>query len=399
MRQQPRLREPRHQRARHDHGVAAVVAALRRECRRIERLMQRQRPAGQQPGHQREREAGKRADGAAAEDGGVLLACRPSSRPASPPAISSVWLRATGTRPSGVTSKVTSATWSAGLPSRSIGAGGSIASRGRAGRRTGSRRPASSVAEAADVADREHLRRHLHGELAMIDSRRCGDVVMMALAPMPAERRGGLGAPPQQRQRRRDHVRRAARRGASARSRPCWAAAMPTTVSVCRPSRRSRRRDRRDDAVGLGVGEAARRAVGEARAVGRIDERDRVRPRASTARRNSSSSVVWPPDRRCPPSCVAEDHGCARITRPHCGLRRRATRFPAGSRTARSPPDARSWSSARPIARAGGTAERRRSRTSARGRARARPRRIRRARAPASMAAIMASIAGLLTPM
>ena len=88
---------------------------------------------------------------------------------ASPPAISSAWLRATGTRPSGVTSQVTTATWAAGLPSRSIGGGGIDRCRAVSRSSNGITPSGRLGAEAADVADREELGRDLHGELAVID--------------------------------------------------------------------------------------------------------------------------------------------------------------------------------------------------------------------------------------
>ena len=53
---------------------------------------------------------------------------------------------------------------------------------------------------------------------------------------------------------------------------------MPTMASVGRPMRRSRAGNRRDHAVGLGIGQATRRAVGEALAVRRVGERQRVGP-------------------------------------------------------------------------------------------------------------------------
>ena len=71
--QQAGLRELRHQRARHDDRVAAIVAALRGERVGIEAVMQRQRAAAEQPGHHGQREAGERAGGAAAEHARVRL--------------------------------------------------------------------------------------------------------------------------------------------------------------------------------------------------------------------------------------------------------------------------------------------------------------------------------------
>ena len=145
----------------------------------------------------------------------------------------------------------------------------------------------------------------------------------------------------------RRSCRRAARRGASARSRPCWASWMPTTVSVGSPKPRSRAAIASTIAVGLRIGQAARRPRSvKSDAVGRVDQRDARPAAARRARRNRSSSVV---------SAVASAAValCCRLRITFCVSWRqrcvRATRFPADSRTARSPPGARSGSSARPI--------------------------------------------------
>ena len=91
-----------------------------------------------------------------------------------------------------------------------------------------------------------------------------------------AERRDDLALAPQQRQRRRDHAGAQHAEQRQRRSRPCWATASPTTVSVCRPSPRKRAAIAEIDAVGLRISQPARRAVGEAVAVRRIGQRDRV---------------------------------------------------------------------------------------------------------------------------
>ena len=88
-----------------------------------------------------------------------------------------------------------------------------------------------SAAEAADMADRKDVGRDLHRHRAGVevaDARRGDD----GFGAEPAERACGVGAPPQQRQRRRDHAGAQHAKNASARSRRCWGAG-------CRRSRRS----------------------------------------------------------------------------------------------------------------------------------------------------------------
>ena len=63
------------------------------------------------------------------------------------------------------------------------------------------------AAEAAHIADGKDFRRDVQRELAMIEAADSRPQVISALAPMRAERRDRVGAPPQQRQRRRDHSR------------------------------------------------------------------------------------------------------------------------------------------------------------------------------------------------
>src|SRR6185295_2736464 len=125
---------------------------------------------------------------------------RLSKRTPSPPAISSAWLRATGTRPSALISQVTTARCARTLglergqriePLRGV----KIVERDDPIR--------DAAAKAADVTDRENLRGDVHGEVEMAgrtdpagdDQRACAHAV---------ERRHHLGAPPQQRQRHGD---------------------------------------------------------------------------------------------------------------------------------------------------------------------------------------------------
>ena len=103
------------------------------------------------------------------------------------------------------------------------------------------------------------------------------DVVMMALAPSRAERGGSVDASPQQRQRRRDHA------GAQDAENCQYALDCVGKLNAddgvgLQAELTQSGRDRGDGAVGFGIGQTARRAVGEALAVGRIGECDGVRP-------------------------------------------------------------------------------------------------------------------------
>ena len=188
-----------------------------------------------------------------------------------------------------------------------------------------------------------------------------------------------------------------------ARSTPSSARTLSTVLAICMPTIASVVQahaaqppgDRRDHAIGLRIGEAARRAVGEAVAVGRVEQRNVVGPplrrppqqlvqRGASAHARCGRSAAW----------IVEDQAGTSLALVHrrlfadprlllhqfslidsfTGFSARATRFPADSRRARSPPVVRSWSNARSIAPARETAERRRSPRSTRGRARA-PRR------------------------
>ena len=139
-----------------------------------------------------------------------------------------------------------------------------------------------------------------------------------ARAATAAERGGGIRVAPQQRQRRGDQS------GAHHREQRDHAldrvGKLDRHHGVGRQAEAAQpRRECRDRAVGLRVGEAAHRPVGERRPVGRIDQRERIRPalrarggtdrRASPSRRAARSrrrAAVDPP--RYPPGS----------RRPHC---------------------------------------------------------------------------------
>ena len=183
---------------------------------------------------------------------------------------------------------------------------------------------------------------------------RLGAGARAAPPPCPAGATAAAAAP--------RSCRRAARRAARSRSRPCWAAAAPTTVSVCKAERAQPGGERRDGAVGLRVSQRARRAVGEARAVRRVDQRQRI----GDAHAGAAEQVVER-RRRCAVGCR---RGSWRASSVPPGFRQIAEQRGALR-------DARFASSAPPIAPADNKAGPRRSRTAARGRARAWRRRSR----------------------
>ena len=127
---------------------------------------------------------------------------------------------------------------------------------------------------------------------------------MIALAPMRRSAADDLLRAPEQRQRRRDH--------AGAQHAEQRDDALDGIGELDRhhgiglqPERAQPGGNRRDGAVGFRISQLARRPAGQALAVGRIGERQRVGMR-TPARRNRSSSVA-----RLPPLlCVAAQRSC-----------------------------------------------------------------------------------------
>ena len=163
---------------------------------------------------------------------------RASRCTASPPAISSAWLRATGTMPSAVMSKVTQRDVIGGLAialdrRRLAAAREDVVDRHDAVRQV--------LAEAAQEADGEGLHRDVHREVAMHG-------VADALAAdqrarrHAAERSSSIRMAPEQRQAARRSARRASPRAARSRSRPCWEAGSPPRSRSAGRSRATARR-------------------------------------------------------------------------------------------------------------------------------------------------------------
>ena len=189
------------------------------------------------------------------------------------------WLRATGTRPSAATSQVMTARCAPGpAGARSPSSGGIGSSLSAVNRSSNGTTPSGGVAaEAADIADRKDLGGDLHGEVEMIDradppahDQRIGADAARARPPHSARRHNsgsGIAISP-------------------ARSTPSSVSTLSTVLAICMPTIASRVQphaaqppgDGRDHAIGLRIGEAARLAVGEAVAVGRIEQRNVVGP-------------------------------------------------------------------------------------------------------------------------
>jgi hypothetical protein len=131
-------------------------------------------------------------------------------------------------------------------------------------------------AEAAHIADGKHFGGHAHAELAVLEiaDAAAGDQRLGADA---GKRRNRIGAAPEKRERRDDH------------SCPQYAehrqkifddvGHLHADDGVDRQAHAAQPPgDRRDHAIGLGIGEAPRRTVGEAFAIGRIGQRRRAGP-------------------------------------------------------------------------------------------------------------------------
>ena len=130
------------------------------------------------------------------------------------------------------------------------------------------------AAKTAHVTDGEHVGCHCHGELAMIErsDAAAGD---QRLGADPRQRGDGFGAAAQERQRRCDHS------GAQHTERDEDAlddvGQLDDDDEVGRqPHLAQPPGDGRHDAVGLGIGQPARRAIGEGLAVRRIHQRESV---------------------------------------------------------------------------------------------------------------------------
>ena len=195
-------------------------------------------------------------------------------------------------------------------------------------------------AKAADIADREHFRGDMSGELTLLETA-AATARDQRLGADPRQRRDHVGAPPQQRQRRRDQS--GPQHAENGQNVLDDVRHLDTDDGVGRqPHAAQPAGDRRDHAVGLGIGQPQRRPVGECLPVRPIDERDRARP----ARRRAAKQFIERDaalTRRC--GCGGggspENHGAIvalRVIAESSPIA--ATSFPAGSRTAMSAPDA-----------------------------------------------------------
>jgi hypothetical protein len=168
-------------------------------------------------------------------------------------------------------------------------------------------------AEAAHVADGEHFRGHAHAERAVLEiaDAPAGDQRLGADA---GERGDRVGAAPQKRQRRDDH------------SRPQYAKHRQDVFDDVRHlhaddgiDRQAHAAqppgDRRHHAVGLGIGQAPRSAVGEVFPVRRVGERWRIGSPLGEAAEHlvdaDADLAAWRLRRSL--SGIAEDHCSARF--------------------------------------------------------------------------------------
>ena len=166
------------------------------------------------------------------------------------------------------------------------------------------------LSERAQIPDGEHLGGDLHRQSGVVEGAdvAAGDQRSRADA---RERHYRVGAPPQQRQRRRDHAGAPDAehgqkvlddiRQLDADDGVGW------QTHAAQPAR-----DRGNDAVRLGKGEPARLAVGEARAVRRVDEGERVGMEPGEVTEHVLDGHVARSRRR-----IAEDHCIARFGSRH----------------------------------------------------------------------------------
>ena len=139
-------------------------------------------------------------------------------------------------------------------------------------------------AKAADIADRKHVGRNPHGELAVIDA---PDMAASdeRLGADARERCDRFGPAPQQRQGRGDHA--GPHHAENGENVLDDVGQLDADDGVGRQLHLAQAPgDRRDHAVGLGKSEAPRRAVGESFAVRRVGQRQRLGPALRDAAEN-----------------------------------------------------------------------------------------------------------------
>ena len=234
--------------------------------------MQCQRAAREQPGHQRQRDAGERSDRDRRQHGGVArqAAFQEGREPAR-----DQFAMAARTRHDAVGGDVEGddgdvgggiarpRRWLVEIHRRGVG---TVVERHHA--------VGQVVAEAADVADRKQLGRHLHGDLGLRigpgtrgRDDRLGADASTARRPSPACARAEA--------RRRDHA--GAQHAEQRDDAVDGIGELDRHHGVgLQPERAQLGRQRRDGAVGLRIAETARGTPGQPLAVGRIGERQRV---------------------------------------------------------------------------------------------------------------------------
>ena len=166
-------------------------------------------------------------------------------------------------------------------------------------------------AEAADIADRKHLGGCAQRQLSVIEGAGLAARHLTAgdqrLGADARQRGDHVGAAPQQRQRRDDHARpQHAEHGQHVLD---DVGQLHADDGIGRkPHAAQPSGDRRHHAVGFGIGEPPRRAVGERPAVWRVDQRQRVGPPLRGAADELIERHAALPLQRGGGSGLAQDH-------------------------------------------------------------------------------------------
>src|SRR4051812_27049963 len=189
------------------------------------------------------------------------------------------------------------------------------------------------IAKAADMTDRKGLGRRVHRQVSMLDTVDPGRGHDGARSGA-IERNRQFGLPPQQRE--QDNGEPGAIRSQHRKNELDRVGELNSDNGIVRQSGFDEmRRQRRDRAIGFGVGQAFWRLAGDALFVDGIEQRQRIR----SSGEGSSKQYI---ERR---RYVGRNHGITSLLGPAF-----ATRFPADSRSTRWLPAVLSDSSAQSIA-------------------------------------------------
>jgi len=276
------LGEAHHHRAGQHGDRAVLLAALAREHRGRKRMVQHQRPGGEQPGQDHAGDARERCGGERAKEHGVGLvarlevhrkACRHELRVAARDRNDAVRRDVEGEQRDVIGGRAL-----AFDRRRLVIAFEDVVERNDA--------VGQVLAEAAQEADGEGLGRDMHREVAVHDVPDPLAADQRARRDA-AERRRRIGMPPEQRERCGDQP--GAHHGEQRDHAFHRVGKLDRHHGVGRqPELAQSRRERRDGAVCLRIAEPAHRSVGEGGPVGRVDQRWRVGP----ARKRAAEQIV-----------------------------------------------------------------------------------------------------------